>query len=368
VSRYGKRPDMLVHEAEPFNAEPPRGGLAVHSLTPFESFYVRGHGPVPQVDAARCRLRVGGLVERPLELSLDELRGGRFTRRELVATLQCAGNRRSGLLAVRDIPGEAPWGPCATGTAVWGGVALAEVLAAAGPQTEAAHVGFAGGDDCAEATPPQRYGGSIPLAKALATEVLLADEMNGGPLPAVHGGPLRVVVPGYVGARSVKWLERIDLRAEPWDGYYQDIAYRLLAPDQRPGPGVGIALGEIGLNADVLSHDDGDAVDAGAVELRGYAFAGGGRCVTRVDVSADGGRSWSCAELLDDQGPWAWRLWRAAVDLEPGDREVVVRAWDGAANTQPERPETVWNPKGYVNNSWGRVRLAVRARVDRGGS
>ena len=207
----------------------------------------------------------------------------------MTATLQCAGNRRAGLIAIRDIPGEAPWGPGATGTATWTGVALADVLALAGPLREAAHVGFDGADLCSEAKPAQRFGGSIPLDKACRPEVLLAWAMNGEPLPLVHGAPLRVVVPGYIGARSVKWLERIEVRSSPWQGYFQHVAYRLLPEDGTPGPGAGMPLGLVALNSDVLSPADGDTVAAGPVEVRGYAFAGGERHVARVDVSLDGG-------------------------------------------------------------------------------
>src|SRR5207249_7027816 len=128
---------------------------------------------VPELDPAAWRLHVHGLVERELDLSLATLREA-FQERELKATLQCAGNRRTGLLAVRDIPGEAPWGPGATGTAIWGGVALGDVLALAGPLREAAHVAFEGADLCPKATPAQRFGGSIPLGKACRPEVLLA--------------------------------------------------------------------------------------------------------------------------------------------------------------------------------------------------
>jgi sulfite oxidase len=132
-----------------------------------------------------------------------DLRDGRFAEREEVVTLQCAGNRRVGLTAVREIPGEAPWGPRATGTARWRGVPLADVLAAAGVRAGAAHVAFVGADCSEEAVPPQAYGSSIPLEKAQGDEVLLAWEMNGQPLAAVHGAPLRAIVPGYIGARSV---------------------------------------------------------------------------------------------------------------------------------------------------------------------
>ena len=198
-----------------------------------------------------------------------------FAEREVTATLQCAGNRRAGLMVIREIPGEAPWGPGATGTARWAGVALADVLALAGPLPHAAHVAFDGADMCEEAQPSQRFGGSIPIQKAFRPEVLLAWTMNGEPLPPVHGAPLRVVVPGYIGARSVKWLQGIELRSQPWDGYYQHVVYRLLAEEERPGPGAGMPLGIVALNSDVLSPADGASVPAGPVEVRGYAFAGG---------------------------------------------------------------------------------------------
>ena len=360
MTRYGKRADMVVHEEEPFNAETGAAALAEGPVTATEAFYVRGHGAVPEIVPEAWRLHVHGLVERELDLSLVTLREA-FQEREETATLQCAGNRRADLMAIRELPGEEPWGPGATGTATWSGVALAEVLALAGPLREAAHVGFEGADLCPEAKPAQRFGGSIPLDKACRPEVLLAWAMNGEPLPLVHGAPLRVVVPGYIGARSVKWLERIEVRSRPWEGYFQHVAYRLLPPDGKPGPGAGMPLGLVALNSDVLSPANGETVAAGPVEVRGYAFAGGERHVTRVDVSVDGGASWSQAELLQDLGPWAWRQWRMTVDLAPGEHEILVRAWDSSAATQPEEHATLWNPKGYVNNARPRVRVRVIA-------
>jgi sulfite oxidase len=222
MSRYGKRGDLVVHEEEPFNAETGLAALAEGPLTATDAFYVRGHGAVPEIDPAAWRLRVHGLVERELDLSLSTLREA-FRERALTATLQCAGNRRAGLIAIREIPGEAPWGPGATGTATWTGVALADVLALAGPLREGTHVGFEGAELCPEATPAERFGGSIPLEKASRPEVLLAWGMNGEPLPPVHGAPLRAIVPGYIGARSVKWLERIEVRSRPWQGYFQHV-------------------------------------------------------------------------------------------------------------------------------------------------
>jgi len=358
MTRYGKRADLIVHEREPFNAETSLAALAEGPVTATDAFYVRGHGAVPEVDPATWRLEVRGLVERELDLSLVTLREA-FREREVTATLQCAGNRRAGLIAIRDIPGEAPWGPGATGTATWSGVALADVLALAGPLDDAAHVGFEGADVSPEASPVQRFGGSVPLDKARRREVLLAWAMNGDPLPPVHGAPLRVVVPGYIGARSVKWLRSIEVRATPWEGYFQHVVYRLLPEDGTPGPGAGMPLGLAALNADVLSPANGATVAAGPVEVRGYAFAGGERYVARVDVSIDDAASWSQAELLDDLGPWAWRHWRTVVDLAPGEHEILVRAWDSSAATQPEDEAALWNPKGYVNNA--RPRIRVRA-------
>jgi sulfite oxidase len=360
VGRYGKRSDLIVHEDEPFNAETAPAALAEGAVTATDAFYVRGHGAVPRIDPVAWRLRVHGLVDRELDLSLTTLREA-FREREVTATLQCAGNRRAGLIAIRPIPGEAPWGPGATGTATWAGVALADVLALAGPLRDAAHVGFAGADLCPEATPAQQFGGSIPLDKACRPEVLLAWSMNGEPLAPVHGAPLRVVVPGYIGARSVKWLERIEVRSRPWQGYFQRVVYRLLAEDQTPSPGAGMPLGLVALNADVLSPADGEAVAAGPVEVRGYAFAGGERHVARVDVSLDRGRTWAQAELLEDLGRWAWRHWQTTVELAPGEHEIVVRAWDSSAATQPEDEAALWNPKGYVNNARPHVRVRAVA-------
>ncbi len=349
---------MIVHEREPYNAETPPAALAAGDLTALECFYVRNHGPVPRLAPGRWRLRVDGLVTHELELTLEELRA-RFPTREIVATLQCAGNRRTGLIAVRDIPGEAPWGPGAIGTARWRGVALVDVLAAAGLHDDVAHVAFTGSDLSRQPDPPQRFGGSIPRHKALAPEVLLAWEMNGEMLAPVHGAPLRVVVPGYIGARSVKWLERITAGGEPTENYFQSVAYRLLPAEAEPAPGAGVALGAVAVNADILSPSDGDTVTAGPVRVSGYAFAGDDRRIVRVDVSTDGGTRWRQAELLDDLGPWAWRRWRTELELGPGRTEIVARAWDSATAVQPEHPAPLWNPKGYVNNSWARVTVEV---------
>lgn len=359
---WGKRADMLVHERDPFNAEPPRPALAGGEVTGIDTCYVRNHGPVPEVAPERWGVVVDGRVARPAQLDLERLRT-EFPAREVTAALQCAGNRRAGLLQVHDLPGEVPWGPGATATAKWVGVGLGDVLRAAGvADRNDLHVAFEGRDVSTIPGQPQRFGGSIPLRKALGAEVLLAWGMNGAALPPVHGGPVRVVVPGYIGARSVKWLDRITVQDRPSENFFQSVAYRLLPPQVDPtaDAGAGLPLGPVALNSDVLVPDDGAEVPAGPTEVRGYAVAGDDRGVARVDVSCDGERSWQQAELDTPRDPWAWWLWRAVVDVPPGEVRITARAWDTTAAAQPEHERHLWNPKGYVNNAWARVRVRAR--------
>jgi sulfite oxidase len=361
MTLWAKRDDMVVHEREPFNAEPPRSVLGERRLTPIEVFYARNHGPIPRIHPDTWRLELDGLLTAPATLSLGRLQAG-FEHHDLVATLQCAGNRRAGLLAVRDIPGEAPWGPGAISTARWTGVSLADVLAEAGLRPDAAHIAFTGADVSPSARPPQPFGGSIPVSKATAGDVLLAWAMNGEPLPRVHGGPVRLVVPGYVGARSVKWIHRVTAQDRPSDNYFQSRSYRLLPADADPelaAPGEGLQLGPVAVNGDILQPEDGATVPAGRTRVSGYAYGGHKRGIARVDVSLDDGRTWRQADLGPEPGPWEWRHWNSTLDLPAGEQTITARAWDSAAASQPERPESLWNPGGYVNNSWGRVHITV---------
>lgn len=363
MDRNGKRTDMVVHQQEPYNAEPTRTALAEHVVTPIDTFYARNHSPdVPAIAPDAWRLQIDGMVAHPLHLTLDDLKA-LFPHREVIATLQCAGNRRSGLMAVRDIPGQQhPWGPGATSTARWVGVGLADVLARAAADPDATHVEFSAPDVAPEASPPQAYGGSISAAKATAPETILAWEMNGQPLPAEHGGPVRMVVPGHIGARSVKWVERVTVSDHPSTNYFQTGAYRLLPADtdlDTTRPGDGVELTAVALNSDILRPEDHAVVAAGPTEIRGYAYAGDDRGVVRVDVSADRGRTWQQAALDEQLSPWAWRFWRTSLDLPPGRTAITVRAWDGSMAVQPEHPESVWNPKGYINNSWSTITVTA---------
>jgi len=356
LRRFGKSSRFLVHQEEPFNGGSPLDGLAAASLTPVDSFFVRGHAAVPEIDPTTWRLRVDGLIERPLTLGLDEL-AGRFARGELEAALQCAGNRRRELLTLRALPGELPWGSEAMGNASWSGFRVADLLAAAGPRSGAAHVAFEGLDSCARGGASFGFGGSIPLDKALAPETLLADRMNGSPLAPVHGFPLRALVPGFIGARSVKWLTRVTVAAEPSPNWFQRRSYRLLPAEAGPNDEQGPMLGAFALQCVILSPTEGD-VPAGPGSVEGVALSGG-PAVTRVEVSADAGRSWTAAQLERPASPWSWARFRARVELVPGIVELVARAWDASGATQPARASEIWNLRGYANNAWSRV--AVRA-------
>jgi sulfite oxidase len=349
---------LRIRQEEPLNAEPPPEVLLDEFFTPNDLFFIRSHGAIPEVDAAAFRLTVDGLVERPLSLSLAELR--RLPRIAVGATLQCAGNRRKELLEVAPIPGELPWTSEAISNAEWSGVPLREVLIAAGPRPGARHAAFLGLDETERHGHRFNFGGSIPLDKALHPEVLLADTMNGEPLPADHGAPLRVVVPGYIGARSVKWLSRITLQETPSDNYFQAKAYRLFPAAVGPDTVVweqGMMLGESPVNSVICAPLAGARLPAGRMTARGWAVAGGGREVARVDVSVDGGATWTTANLVAGETGWTWRFWEAKLDLAAGEHEILCRAFDDAAQTQPSNPAQVWNFKGYANNAWHRVRV-----------
>jgi len=358
ATMWGKRDDMIVREDLPFNAEPPASVLAAAVITPVDTFYSRNHGPFPDIAPREWRLTVGGSVDAPLNLTYDDLTT-KFAQHCVVATLACAGNRRAELLRVHPIPGKDPWEHGAISTAEWCGVRLVDVLAAAGVRREdELHVEFLAPDVAQEARPVQSYGSSIPLNKAMSEEVLLAWQMNGQPLPRAHGGPVRVVVPGYIGARSVKWVTAITVQPAPSQNYFQAIDYRILPPEadaDAVAEGEGISLSSLPLNCDILVPTDGERVSAGALTVRGWAIAGDGHSVERVDVSLDGGHSWRQADLRPAASRWAWSRWSLTVDVEPGPLSITARAWADTGVTQPESPASLWNPRGYGNNAWAHI-------------
>ena len=350
---------LIVHSAAPFNAEPNLDRLRASFVTDAEDFYVRSHGDIPQLDAATHRLRIDGLVDRPLDLSMPELRD-LAPHRTVGAVLQCAGNRRADLQPVKPTTGD-PWAPGAIGYARWTGIPLHEVLRAAGASA-ASHVAFTGADVVEEAGQRVQYGVSIGMQRALQDDVLLAWAMNDKPLKREHGYPLRLVVPGYAGVRSPKWLTSITVQDRPSDNPMQQQDYKLLPPDidaETVDWNAGLTIDAMPLNSAICTPQADAMLSPGCTEVRGYAIASG-RAVARVDVSPDGGRNWVQAALQrDPEEPAAWIFWQTTLDLKAGEHELVVRAWDEAGQTQPASAAEVWNFKGYLCAAWHRVKVIV---------
>ena len=257
-----------------------------------------------------------------------------------------------------------PWDLEAISQGEWGGVSLYHVLELAGIRPGLAHVAFTGLDEVERRGRRFGFGASIPLDKALGPEVLLADEMNGAPLTPLHGAPLRLVVPGYIGARSVKWLGEIVLQAQPSDNYFQAVAYQHFPPDvdaTTAVEGAGRMLDELFVSAAICVPAAGASLPTGPTTVSGYAVGHGGRRVERVELSADGGRTWTEATLSGVGRAWAWQLWSATVPLAPGVQTLVARATDCDGHTQPADVGATWNYKGYMNNAWHRIEVLGQA-------
>ena len=360
LAQEKKHPELIVRAAEPFNAGPPPALLGRQWVTPTDLFFVRNHGTVPEPEADTYRLTVRGGAAGPLSLSLGDLR--RFPRQTVTATLQCAGNRRREMLALRDIPGEVPWDLEAISQGEWGGVSLCHVLDLAGIRPGVAHVAFTGLDEVERRGRRFGFGASIPLDKALSPEVLLVDEMNGAPLTPLHGAPLRLVVPGTIGARSVKWLGEIVLQAQPSDNYFQSVAYQHFPPDvdaTTAVEGAGRMLDELFVSAAICAPLDGASLPTGPATVSGYAVGQGGSPIERIEVSADGGQTWTEAALRGVRRQWTWQLWSATVQLAPGRQTLIARATDSNGHSQPADVGATWNYKGYMNNAWHRVEVEV---------
>jgi sulfite oxidase len=360
-SSHIQHPGMHVYQCYPLNVGAPLELIRQAFVTPEEYFFVRSHGVVPHLHARSYRLTVTGQVQTPLELSLDDLRK-RFPVSTVMAMLQCAGHRRDELAAVAPIPGEIIWGAETIGNAVWRGVALREVLQAAGVGPEVHHVAFLGLDTIHKGREHFPFGGSIPIEKAMSSDVLLAYEINGQPLPPRHGFPLRAIVPGYIGARNVKWLASIILQEAPSTNYYQERAYKMFPPEIQARNAdwtQGQMMGPLPLNSVIFSPTEGEMLQAGPISVQGYAVPGEGQLIERVELSSDGGTTWTTATLQEQAQLGTWCFWEVTVPLGPGTHQLIVRAWDTSGNTQPEDARQVWNWKGYLNNAWHRVNVVA---------
>lgn len=371
-----RHPALRINAKEPFNAEPPRAALISSYVTPVDFFYKRNHGPIPIVDdIERYHVSIDGLVKKPIQLSMADIR--KLPKYNVTATLQCAGNRRTAMSKTRTVKGVG-WDAAALGNAIWGGAKLSDVLELVGISKLATvtsfggkHVEFISVDKCKEENGGP-YKASIPLGQATNPEadVVLAYEMNGEVLNRDHGYPLRVVVPGVIGARSVKWLDKINIIQEECQGFFMQKDYKMFPPSvnwdninwstRRPQM-------DFPVQCAICSLEDVDYVKQGKITVAGYAVSGGGRGIERVDISVDGGKTWVEAQrhqkgsepyVSDDMNSdkWAWVLFKAVVEI-PGNAEVIAKAVDSAANVQPENVADIWNLRGILNTSWHRVRV-----------
>jgi DMSO/TMAO reductase YedYZ molybdopterin-dependent catalytic subunit len=334
------------------NSALPLEALA-YDVTPVGLHYTLSHFDVPRLDEAGFRLAVGGRVARPLALTLAEIR--RLPAHTLRVTLECAGNGR-GLMRPR-YP-SMPWLYEGVGTADWTGAPLRRVLEEAGLARDAVDVAFLGADRGFDRGVEHDYGRSLAPADATADDILLAYAMNGAPLLPQHGFPLRLIVPGWYGMASVKWLTRIDVLDRPFDGFQQAIGYhyRKSAGD----PGVPITHAKV--KALIAPPGIPDwytrrrLVGRGVVQLAGRAWSGAGAAIARVEVGVDG--VWRDAAVESPRERFAWQGWRCEWDAAPGDHEVACRATDATGATQPLEPE--WNTNGMGNNAVHRIQVTVR--------
>lgn len=393
---YAREPrrhaDLRIHSDTPMNAETPAKWLNEHYLTPNALFYIRHHHPVPILTDAQLhdfRLKIdtneyNSKAAKPLSLSLDELKSMPSTT--VTATLQCSGNRRSGFNEHQRTSGT-PWGQGAISTATFKGVRLTDLLEKAGfgDPLEAEkhgikHVVFESLDGMMA---------SIGIEKACNPfgDVIVAYEMNGEPLPRDHGFPLRVIVPGYAAVRNVKWVTNISVSREEAQGPWQrGLNYKTLPPavtdaskinlDQMP------SMTEVSIFSGITSigplriPKNAKVGDTVYCKVKGWAWAGGGRNIVRVDVTGDGGETWATAQLLEgSQQPfgraWAWTFWECkdvpavVVKDEASGKlkaQIASKAVDLAFNVQPESCKHTWNVRGLGNNSWYRVDVSLNSR------
>lgn len=322
-----------------------------YPVTPFGLHYLLIHYDIPAVDEAAFALTVDGHVERPFSLTLDDLRARPAT--ELAVTMECAGNGRA---LQHPRPVSQPWLVEALGTAAWAGTPLAPLLAEAHVKDSAVEVVFEGLDRGVEGGIEQAYARSLTLDEAMRDDVLLAYGMNGGPLLPQHGFPLRLVVPGWYGMTSVKWLTRITVVDQPFHGYQQAEAYRFRRHEDDPGePVTRIVPRALMVPPGLAGFPARErTMRAGTTTIEGRAWSGWAE-IERVELAVDG--EWRDAELDPPDGRWAWRGWRAEWDATPGEHVLACRAHDAAANSQPDDAE--WNVGGYANNGIQHVVVTV---------
>lgn len=349
---------LTVRVTRPFDAETPVREF-ISYLTPNHRFFVRSHFGPPQpelISDATWKLRVSGLVERSPELTLKQLR--EMEAVTITAVVQCSGNGRA--FHRPKVPG-VQWERGAVGNAQWTGARLRDVLAKAGVHAGARHVQFQGADRPVVASVPL-FTRSIPLEKALHPDTILAYEMNGRPLPLLHGAPLRVITPGWMADSCIKWLTEITVQAEESKGYYMQTAYRVPTKPVEPGVSPGglmVPVEAMVVKSLIAAPQEGETVKSGPVTIQGVAWGGEAK-VVKVDVSLDEAKSWEPARLVGDDHPYAWRQWQFLWKAKtPGTFTILCRATDARGDVQPS--VSPWNPSGFLWNGWDRVSVTVEA-------
>ena len=330
-------------------------------FTPNNRFFVRYHNAViPEVKASEWRLRIGGdAVRTPLELTFEQLRRD-FKPVEIAALCLCSGNQRG--LFQPHVPG-VQWGPGAMGNARWRGVRLKDVLTGAGIDKSALEVSLDGADSGVLKTTPD-FIKSLPLAKALDENTLIAFEMNGEPLPHWNGFPARLIIPGWTATYWMKHLTAVNVISKPFDGFWMKTAYRI-PKDQFPSgqfssqeTGTAMPITEMVVNSLITNLVDGQTLPAAKqIEIKGVAWDGGNG-IAQVEVSTDGGISWHQAALKQDYGRFSWRQWHKVLEPKrPGAYRIMVRATSHSGSSQPLEP--IPNPSGYHHNAVQKITIQL---------
>jgi DMSO/TMAO reductase YedYZ molybdopterin-dependent catalytic subunit len=324
-----------------------------YDVTPVGMHYLLSHFDVPYVADSNWQVQVAGSVTRPASVQLEEIKD--MPARTLRVTLECAGNGRA---AMSPRYPSMPWNCEAVGTAEWTGTPLKNLLDRAGLREDAAEIAFVGADRGFDSGREHAFGRSLTREIALGDDVLLVWAMNGQPLLPQHGYPLRLIVPGWYGMASVKWLARIEALSGRYDGYQQAVGYHYRSePDGPRTPVTHMRVKSLLMPPGIPDwYTRRRLVDAGRVTLIGRAWSGGGVPIAKMEVGIDG--AWQSAELDPPAGTFAWRGWRTVWGATPGEHEVCCRATDANGETQPL--ETRWDAGGFGNNTVQRVRVKVR--------
>jgi DMSO/TMAO reductase YedYZ molybdopterin-dependent catalytic subunit len=344
--------NLVVHRAHPLNCETSIPALIGGLVMPNAHFYVRNHFQIPLLDSSTWQLSVGGLAERPLRLSLHDLRN--MPSQTSVVTLECAGNGR--FLVDPPVPGE-QWRLGAVSTAEWTGVPLVEVLDRAGISPRAKELVFRGADNgrVEGHADTIRFERSLSIDVAREAGALLAWAMNGEAIPVQHGFPVRLIVPDWYGVASVKWLTEIELVDRPFGGYFQAEKYQYESEQRGQVSREPVTLQRV--RALITEPSPDDDLERGDFAIRGVAWSGAA-AITRVEVSVQDG-PWQQARLVGERHRHSWQWWELITRLErPGAVSLRAKATDLAGRTQPEEPE--WNRFGYGNNAIQEVRLQCR--------